>query len=66
MILLLSDDCLDQSTDDIIDWINYLKGSYVRVNSQDFIDKMSISINLNNKNQSSYKCKHSVNPVFFL
>lgn len=27
----------------------------MRVNSQDFIDKMSISINLNNKNQSSYK-----------
>ena len=36
MILILSEN-MDCSTDDVIDWINYLGGEFIRLNQEDYI-----------------------------
>ena len=48
MVLLLSQE-YELSTEDVIDWLHYFKQNFIRVNQEDVISLLNISMDKNNK-----------------
>jgi hypothetical protein len=42
MILIISEQ-IDCSTDDVIDWLRYLNCNFIRINAEDFVEKIVIN-----------------------
>jgi ATP-GRASP peptide maturase of grasp-with-spasm system len=47
MILIISQKGLEESTNDVIDWISYKKGEFIRLNGEDVLENCHISIDNN-------------------
>lgn len=54
MILLLSNDSLDSTTDNIMKWIQYLGGECVRINSQDVVERNDLLLNISSTSYSGF------------
>ena len=42
MILILSQDEAERTTDDVIDWLDFFNAKYLRINGKDYYDNIVI------------------------
>ena len=63
MILILSSTEIQRSVEDVIDWIEYLGGEYVRLNGADMMKSIPFSLSLSNSETTTTLSEYDLNQV---